>query len=56
MQKKQKKIAKLSNGNHDDPLMAGEDGDVERIAKELEAKYVSMRKIEWKRERTEDYK
>lgn len=42
MQKKKKKIAKLTNGNQDDPFAANEDGDVERIAKELEAKYVSV--------------
>lgn len=42
LQKKQKRIAKLPNGNHDDPF-AEDDGDVERIARELEAKYVSER-------------
>ncbi|CRK89368.1 CLUMA_CG003124, isoform A [Clunio marinus] len=36
--KKQKKIAKLPNGNHDDPF-AEDDDNVERIARELEAKY-----------------
>lgn len=41
LQKKQKKISKLPNGNHADPF-GGEDGDVERITRELEAKYVSV--------------
>lgn len=41
-QKKQKKIAKLPNGNHSDPF-GEDDGDVERITRELEAKYVSER-------------
>lgn len=43
-QKKQKKIAKLPNGanNHDDPFGNGDDADVERITRELEAKYVSF--------------
>lgn len=43
MQKIQKKIAKLPNGNHDDPLGGGggDDDDVARITRELEAKYVS---------------
>lgn len=46
VQKKQKKLAKLPNGIHnnndDDPFGGGgEDDDVARIAKEMEAKYVS---------------
>lgn len=47
LQKKQKKLAKLPNGNHEgDPFNADNDGDVERIARELEAKYVSWRERE----------
>ena len=35
-------MAKLPNGAHnDDPLAAGDDDDVARIAREMEAKYVS---------------
>lgn len=45
-QKKQKKIAKLPNGNHSDPFGGADDGDVERITRELEAKYVSERERE----------
>lgn len=40
-QKKQRKIAKLPvNGNHTDPF-GDDEGEVARISKELEAKYVS---------------
>lgn len=46
-QKKQKKLAKLPNGNHSDPFAGDENDDVERITRELEAKYVSER-VRWR--------
>ena len=40
-QKKVKKLAKLPNGTHNDDPLAADDDDVARIAREMEAKYVS---------------
>ena len=36
-----KKLAKLPNGVHNDDPLAADDDDVARIAREMEAKYVS---------------
>jgi hypothetical protein len=42
-QKKQKKIAKLPNGtNNSDPFGGDMEDDIARIAREMEAKYVSI--------------
>lgn len=46
IQKKQKKLSKLTNGNaNDDPFGGGDEDDVAKLARELEQKYVRKKNL-----------